>query len=112
MSLRDLEFLTENQALAGECSYPNVGLLSNPFPNNKFYAFSNKDFADNNFQFDENGDDFSEMLENTVEIGEIAREEQFLYARRRRDVLWDHPWRPGRQAASPFFVRSISPRLC
>ena len=36
----------------------------------------------------------------------------FLYALRRRDVLCHHPWRAGGRAASPFFVRSISPRLC
>ena len=33
---------------------------------------------------------------------------QLLYARRRRDVLWDHPWRAG---GVQFFVRSISPKL-
>ena len=32
----------------------------------------------------------------------------FLYARRRRDVLWDHPWWAG---GVQFFVRSISPKL-
>ena len=40
----------------------------------------------------------------------------FLYARRRWDVLWDHPWRPGRPAGGwvggvPVLCRSISKRL-
>ena len=35
-----------------------------------------KDFVDDNFKFDENGRKFSELVENTVGKGEIAR--QFL----------------------------------
>ena len=34
----------------------------------------------------------------------------FLYARRRPNVLWDHPWLAGGQRP-PFFVQSISPKL-
>ena len=34
--------------------------------------------------------------------------DEFLYACRRRDILWDHPWRAG---GVQFFVRSISPKL-
>ena len=46
-----------------------------------------------------------------LELGEIATFD-FLYARRRRDVLWDHPWRAGgRPGGVQFFVRSISPKL-
>ena len=39
-------------------------------------------------------------FENTVGKGEIVRNEHFsfLYARQRRDVLCDHPWRTGVQA--------------
>ena len=34
---------------------------------------------------------------NIMEKGELARLSNFtfLYARRRQDVLWDHPWRAG-----------------
>ena len=38
-----------------------------------------KDFADNNFKFYENVGKFSKRVENTVEEGEIARYEQFLF---------------------------------
>ena len=37
-----------------------------------------KEFTDDNFDFDENGRRFSKLVENTVEKGEIARNEQFL----------------------------------
>ena len=37
-----------------------------------------KEFADDNFKFDENGIKFSKWVENTVQKGEIARNEQFL----------------------------------
>ena len=37
-----------------------------------------KEFADDNSKFDENGSKFSKQVENTVETGEIAHDEQFL----------------------------------
>ena len=37
-----------------------------------------KEFADDNFRFDENGGKFSEIIENDVGKGEIARYEQLL----------------------------------
>ena len=37
-----------------------------------------KEFADDNFKMDENGRKFSKQVENTVEKGEIARNEQYL----------------------------------
>ena len=37
-----------------------------------------KEFADDNFKFDENGGEFYKWVQNTVEKGEIARDEQFL----------------------------------
>ena len=37
-----------------------------------------KEFADYNFKFDENDKKLSELVENTVGKGEIARYEQFL----------------------------------
>ena len=37
-----------------------------------------KEFADDNFKFDKNGRKLSKQVENTVEKGEIARNEQFL----------------------------------
>ena len=37
-----------------------------------------KGFADDNYNFDDNGGKFSNMVENTVGKGEIARYEQFL----------------------------------
>ena len=36
-------------------------------------------FADDNFKFDENGRKLSKRVENTMEKGEIARDEQFLF---------------------------------
>ena len=41
-------------------------------------CFKLKEFADDRFKFDENGNKFSEWVENTVGIGEIARYEQFF----------------------------------
>ena len=38
-----------------------------------------KDFSNNNFQFDGNGQKFARGVENTVEKGEIAGYEQFLF---------------------------------
>ena len=38
-----------------------------------------KEFADDNLEFDENRRKFSIQLENIVENGEIARDEQFLF---------------------------------
>ena len=37
-----------------------------------------KEFADDNIKFDENGRKLSQLVENTVGKGEIARYEQFL----------------------------------
>ena len=37
-----------------------------------------KESADDTYKFDENGIKFSKRVENTVEKGEIARNEQFL----------------------------------
>ena len=37
-----------------------------------------KEFADDTFKFDKNGRQFSKMVENTMERGEIPRKEQFL----------------------------------
>ena len=37
-----------------------------------------KEFADDNLKFDENGRKLSKWVENTVEKGEIAHDEQFL----------------------------------
>ena len=51
-----------------------------PFPNDKFQTLPNlKEFTDNNFEFDDNGEKLSKRIENTVEKGEIARYEQFLF---------------------------------
>ena len=47
----------------------------NPFPND---CSKMKEFAEDNSKFDENGRKFSKQVENTVEKGEIARNEQFL----------------------------------
>ena len=38
-----------------------------------------KEFADDNLKFDDNGRKFSKGVENTVEKGEIACYEQFLF---------------------------------
>ena len=38
-----------------------------------------KEFADDNFKFDENGRKLSKWVENTVEKGEIALYDQFLF---------------------------------
>ena len=43
-----------------------------------FRLFQLKGFADDNFKMYENGRKFSKPVENTVEDGEIARNEQFL----------------------------------
>ena len=37
-----------------------------------------KDFAEDNFKFDENGKKFSELEENTLHKGQIAREKDKL----------------------------------
>ena len=42
------------------------------------YFNSLPEFADDNFKFDENGRKLSEHMENTVEKGEIACDEQFF----------------------------------
>ena len=47
--------------------------LINFFPKKQILDFSKlKEFTDDNFKFDENGRKFSNRVENTVEIGEIA----------------------------------------
>ena len=49
------------------------------FPKRQIFDSSKlKAFADDNFRFDENGRKFSKWLENSVEKGEIACNEQFL----------------------------------
>ena len=51
----------------------------NPLPDNKILDWSKlKQSADDNFQFDVKSKNFSKLVENTVEIGEIAWHEQFL----------------------------------
>ena len=46
----------------------------------KYLNFSKlKKFADDNFKFVENGRKFSKQVENSVEKGEIAHDEQFLH---------------------------------
>ena len=63
------------QELAHDNTSPNF----NPFSKRQILDSSNfKEFADDNFKFDETGRKFSERIENTVEMGEIARHEQFL----------------------------------
>ena len=42
-------------------------------------AFKLEEITDDNFIFDENSKKFSKPVENTVEKGEIARYEQFLF---------------------------------
>ena len=50
-----------------------------PFPKRQILDSPKlKEFADENFNFDETGKMSSEILENTVGKGEIARYEQFL----------------------------------
>ena len=50
-----------------------------PFPKQQLLDSAElEDFADDNFKFYENGRKFSRRVENTVEKGEIARNEQFL----------------------------------
>ena len=45
----------------------------------RYQTLSNfQEFANNNSKFDEHGRKFSNMVENKVEKGEIARHEQFL----------------------------------
>ena len=70
------------------CSFLEFGTLPkwcirewvNPFPNDKILDSSKLDeFADDNFKLDENGRKFSIWVENTVEKGETARYEQFLF---------------------------------
>ena len=49
------------------------------FPTRQILGSSKlKHFEDDNFKFDENWWEFSKRVENTVGIGEIARNEQFL----------------------------------
>ena len=43
-----------------------------------YRLFRIQDIAYDNFRFDENGRKLSELVENTVGKGEIARHEQFL----------------------------------
>ena len=67
----------------GQCTnpcFPGVSfIIINPFSNNKILDSSKlNEFADDDFKFDENCTKFSEWLENTVEKGEIAGNEQFL----------------------------------
>ena len=50
-------------------------VVTNSFWNNQIPSTENKD----NLQFDENEKRFSKMVENTVEKGEIARNEPFLF---------------------------------
>ena len=51
----------------------------NPLPDDKILDWSKlKQFADDNFEFDVHSRKFSELVENTVGKGEIARYEQFL----------------------------------
>ena len=51
----------------------------NSLPNDKFLDLSKlQEFTDDNFKFDDNGRKISKWVENTVEKGEIARDEQFL----------------------------------
>ena len=50
-----------------------------PFPKRHIpYSSKLKELAYDNFKFDKNGRKFSKKVENTVEKGEIARNEQFL----------------------------------
>ena len=54
--------------------YPET--ISEPFPKRQILDASKlKEFADDNFKFDENVRMFSKRIENTVETGEIARNE-------------------------------------
>ena len=54
-------------------------LLAEPSPKRQILDSSKlKEFADDNMKFYENGRNFSEMNENAVGKGEIARCEQFL----------------------------------
>ena len=46
-----------------------------------FKLFKLKEFTDDYFKFDKNGGKSSKRLENTMERGEIARDEQFLLSR-------------------------------
>ena len=51
----------------------------NPLPNDKFQTLPNlKNLQTTIFEFDEYGKKFSEWVENIVEKGEVARNEQFL----------------------------------
>ena len=50
----------------------------NPFTNDKFQTEKLKEFSDDNFKLDENDAKFSKRVQNTVENGEIACNEQFL----------------------------------
>ena len=43
-----------------------------------FRRFQTEEFAHDNFKFDKNGRKLSKWVENTVEKGEIACDEQFL----------------------------------
>ena len=53
--------------------------MFNPLPDDKILDWSkSKQIADDNFEFDENRRKLSELVENTVGKGEIARYEQFL----------------------------------
>ena len=58
-------------------------LVANPTPSPELthYQTTNsklKEIADDNFKFYENGSKLSKQVENIVEVGEIARYEQFL----------------------------------
>ena len=66
--------------------HPQKPLLSvygmekvNPLPDDKILDWSKlKQIADDNFEFDVNRRKFSQLVENTLGKGEIARYEQFL----------------------------------
>ena len=51
-----------------------------------------------------------DRVENIVGKGEntVTNIFSFLYARRRRDVLWDHPWRAG-GVQSGAYLQNYSP---
>ena len=61
------------------CTVPRNFLLMVNFPKGQMLDSSKqKVFADDNFKFDENSNRLSKQIENTMEKGEIASNEQFL----------------------------------
>ena len=110
-------FTTKSEVLnSNQKSNAVVNVHFNPFPNNKSFDPSKlKEFADNNFNFNENGRKFSKRLQNTLEKGEIApnenAEKASLSDTLRLMLLKEDTWTKIKQGKINFISSSLSQTL-